>query len=245
MNLSEEILLRIMTYHQVPPCYLNFLTCCGGLAMTGACDVGFSGFRSHISLGAEKPTKEIPSLKRSARHYQIALKLESTRFVPATADEANQNKYKTYTAAIYHQFDVVHGTALWIITNPLEKVQPEDGSKPRPENTLWRDLQRELAADEYRVADRDLAPRFCATLDIFSYLADWSIGDMEFYLQFLDETFDGAVSQLATLAPHIPDPRSNSQWANFSRPTNTSIPLTPKVRVAMRRRRSLRKIYAS
>jgi hypothetical protein len=193
MNLSEEILLRIMTYHQVPPCYLNFLTCCGGLAMTGACDVAFSGFRHHLSLDAAASADAIPSLKRSGRHYQIALKLDSTRFVPAAADRANQDKYKTYTAAIYHQFDVVHGTALWIVANPLEPKKTEDG---RPENTLWKDLELELAADDYRIALPDLASRFHATLDIFSYLADWSVGDMEFYLQFLDETFDEAVSQL-------------------------------------------------
>jgi hypothetical protein len=41
---------------------------------------------------------------------------------------------------------------------------------------LWRDLEVDIAANDYRVAHNGLESRFRATLDVFSYLANWSVG---------------------------------------------------------------------
>ncbi|KAK0614072.1 hypothetical protein B0T14DRAFT_499425 [Immersiella caudata] len=76
--------------------------------------------------------------------------------------------------------------AFWVVADPLEF------QKERQENTLWKDLEVELAADDYRITRPDRESRFRATLNTFSCLADWSVGFMEFYLHFLGMRFDEA-----------------------------------------------------
>jgi len=206
MNLDMSSLYLILTYHQVHPCYLNFLTCCGTKPTTGASDVGFGGFRGYVSPGAAAQGNQaigpINSLGRSGRHYQLCLKLESFRRDNA-APTANipgkpqPSVYKPMATAIYHQFDVGTGTSLWIISNPLENINPlspETRTRGNRVNLLWEDVKLRMAQNDYRVADGNFGTRFQASLDVVHLLSEWSVGDMDYHLNYLDITFDGIVS---------------------------------------------------
>ena len=194
MNLSTDVLLRIFTYHQVPPCYLNFVTCSG--SQTGASDVGFGGFRAHSLLKEPNISPKVLDLGRSGVYYRMSIKLQSNRrdtSIGAITEDSRQGAfaYRRLTAAIYHQFDVDKGTALWIITNPLDRSS---------ENPLWNDLESVVRIadpkneDHYAVASERPGVRFEAPLDVLISLAEWSIGDTAFYLHHLDEKLSDVVS---------------------------------------------------
>ncbi len=75
MNLSEEVMLRIFTYHQVSPCYLNFIACFG--SRTGASDLRFGGFRSIAS--SDNP---------AALRLRVSIAAASTINSPSTYEES-------------------------------------------------------------------------------------------------------------------------------------------------------------
>jgi hypothetical protein len=189
MNLSKDMMLRIFTYHQVSPCYLNFIACFG--SRTGASDLRFGGFRSHSFL--RQPGPAVAGLNRSGVHYQLSIKLQSIKMdnnmgrVQAAGPQ-RAHKYRNPTAAIYHQFDMMKGTSLWILTSPLE-LSDEGLTNP-----LWNGIQDFLAIRRYPVASDTESDRFGASLGVLVYLAEWSVGDVAFYLHYLDENLTSIVS---------------------------------------------------
>lgn len=177
--------MRILSYHQVPSCYLNFLTFLG--STTGAADLGFSGFRAESSLA--KPRIELGKLGRSGRRIQLCYTLgtvEDNR-PEIEANELNSRADKRWLrphASIHHQFDSEKGTMLWIITAPLRL---QYGNLPSQSRIWTDDFKHHIENNHYR--HKFLTPESCfaASLDIHLKLAAWSIGDFSYCLQDTDE----------------------------------------------------------
>lgn len=192
MNLKRDILFRILTYHQVSPCYLNFITCAE--SYTGARYLSFGGFRAQRFLQEGQRGPSIASLGRSGTHYHLSFKLRSVRKDRSTslADDPTSrqgaHKYREMTALVFHQFDVKNGNALWILTNPLEEKvsQSFDKKSHGNMNPLWEDVKKSIATMQYKVASDDISERFSASLSVLMKLAEWTIGDSAFYLHYLD-----------------------------------------------------------
>ncbi len=80
------------------------------------------------------------------------------------------------------------GTSLWILTSALE---PSEGGLANP---LWSGLKYFLADRRYPVASDKESDRFGASLDVLVHLAEWGVGDVAFYLHYLDEKLTDIVS---------------------------------------------------
>lgn len=103
----------ILSFHQVMPCFLEFLTVFG--RQDEAKDPRFTGFRELIVLGHQSEVLAVPDLGRSGRHYQLCYNIKSV--VNKGGDEGRPmfNPWSTRQAAVHHQFDVVSGNTLWIV----------------------------------------------------------------------------------------------------------------------------------
>jgi hypothetical protein len=208
------MLLQVLTYHQVSPCYLNFLASYG--SYSGASDLRFGGFRRHRFHTPDRRGPALPSLGRSGCHYQISFKLQTIqRYRPQPGDGATpidkhlqgEEKWRKPTAVIYHQFDLKNCTALWICTSPLRGFQ---GSRPR--NRLWKAIHDSIADIGYQVSSVLEHERFNASLSVALSIAEMSIGDCSFYLHDKEEQIFSTVSpvQFGRWSPSS----SRSSWPN-------------------------------
>jgi hypothetical protein len=69
------MLLRLLTYHYVSPCFLNFISYFGHNPMTGDSDLFFGGFRSLKTFA--HPNFRVEELGRSGFHYQLSFELRT------------------------------------------------------------------------------------------------------------------------------------------------------------------------
>jgi hypothetical protein len=98
-------------------------------------------------------------------------------------------EYRHTSSAIYHQFDVETGRALWIITGPLQPRRQEGAYNP-----LWAEVHNNLRYSRYSIASDCADERFAASLDILTHLAEWCIGDGAYYLHNMDQRLEEIVS---------------------------------------------------
>jgi hypothetical protein len=113
LKITQRMLCRILTYHQVAPDYLNFLYIFG--KQSRAQDLRYSGFRSHASLTVARPGMAIPDLGRSGSCFELCYNLKTVVCKNPSADHL-QRTWAIRQGAVYHQFDVLNGKALWLMT---------------------------------------------------------------------------------------------------------------------------------
>src|SRR5262249_43909072 len=108
------MLARILSFHQVMPEYLDFMTSFG--LQSSARDVRFSGFRRQVNLKQPPAALVVDSLGRSGRQYQLAYNLKGVTLKGVDVDDVQKSEWSIRNAAFYHQFDVGTGRAVWIVT---------------------------------------------------------------------------------------------------------------------------------
>ena len=132
LKCTKQMLLRLLTYHQVMPAYLDFLTVFG--SHTGPKELRFSGFRDQIHF--ESSGNPIDPLRRSGRQYQLSFNLKSVICKTPPTTHVESSVWSIRPVAIHHQFDIEEGTTLWIITKgnlELQKrVKDMTSSQGRP-----------------------------------------------------------------------------------------------------------------
>ncbi|KAE9966408.1 hypothetical protein BLS_007031 [Venturia inaequalis] len=89
LKITKDMLTKILTYHQVMPVYLDFMSVFG--EYSDQRDLRFSGFREQSSMKETQTGLVVP-------------------------EAPIKNVWSIQQAAIHHQFDVIEGTTLWIIT---------------------------------------------------------------------------------------------------------------------------------
>jgi len=131
------MLVRILSYHQVMPAYLDFLSVFGQQSKPR--DLRFSGFREQSVLSNPPRGLIIPAFGRSGCQIQLCYNLKSPSIVPSKS--AMPKEWSIRQVAVHHQFDVVEGTALWIITKGdqlfKERIQDLTGKDGRPEDRAF------------------------------------------------------------------------------------------------------------
>ena len=169
------MLTRILSFHQVMPCYLDFISVFG--AQKFARELRFSGFREWISLDATLPACAAPTLGRSGYQYQLCYNLKA----PASIRDGVTNNWSIRQAAFHHQFDVKVGTTLWIIAKGnwelKDRIQHLTG-------VTGSDVARGLQTVEQC---------FNASLAIHLLCCHWCIEDWRWYIQYLEDTIDEEV----------------------------------------------------
>jgi hypothetical protein len=177
IQLTEELLFMILSYHQVSPCYLNFVTCLSPNASTN--NMRSSGFSAQTFFD-DRQDRAIPGLGRSGFHFQVSLRLSACfRLKPAT--NARPGAVPPWTqpqAAVYHHFDVQQARALWILTSPRKSF-----AYTETHNILWEQIHEVIEPKNFAGLLSDhAAERFRASLDILFAVAEWSCSDFVFYL---------------------------------------------------------------
>ncbi|OQU97587.1 hypothetical protein CLAIMM_03497 isoform 3 [Cladophialophora immunda] len=134
---------KIFSYHQVMPVYLDFIFVFG--AQSEPRDRRFSGFRQHSFLSDPPRGLVIPDLGRSGRLYQLCYNLKTVTLKSEDPKDISLSEWSIQPAAIHHQFDIVYGTTLWIVTKGgddlLERYKSLTGKEGRPENKAFNTLQ--------------------------------------------------------------------------------------------------------
>ncbi|KAF1997328.1 hypothetical protein P154DRAFT_441433, partial [Amniculicola lignicola CBS 123094] len=168
-------LVEILSYHQVMPTYLDFMFVFG--AQSDPTDLRFGGFREQVMM--KKDTAEglsIPELGRSGRQFQLCYNLKGVSFKQSDNDNFNHDEWSIRQAAVYHQFDVAHGTALWIVTKGRldlqERYRDLTGANGRPEDRSFSTLENCFRSS--------LAPHL-----LFSH---WATEDWRWYIRWLESS---------------------------------------------------------
>ena len=172
---------KILSYHQVNPTYITFCLSFGYQKHRPR-DFRFSGFRSHTTFSGSSRGLEIFSRGRSGLQYQINYNL---RIVESSNPPGTHDKDKVWArrqAAFHHQFDIVYGTSLWIITSG------NDALKTRIQNLL--PLEKDLG--KYGFA----TPADCLKTSLIVHLeyCHWSGSQWRLYIGWLEEQIENLVS---------------------------------------------------
>ena len=173
------MLMRLLSYHQVMPRYLEFLFLFGQRANPH--DLRYSGFREQTSLELQTPGQKLPALRRSGKHYQLCYNLKSVGSSSPPDTALTNQHWSIRHAAIYHQFDVEMGTTLWIIT--------------KGDLSLKKDVE-EVTGPDGRPEDKSFSTpsqAFRSSLGIHALIAHWASNDWRWYLQWLEDSVDKEV----------------------------------------------------
>jgi Mg2+ and Co2+ transporter CorA len=173
LKVTRESLTRVLTYHQVMPSYLDFMYVFGKQEKPR--DLGYSGFREQTLLSDPPRGPAVNVLGRSGRQYQMSYNLKAPFFKTSP-----DNLWTIRQAAIHHQFDIVEGTSLWVITkgdrelkNRIELMTGPDG---RPEDHAFT-----TAADCFK-----------SSLAVHTLIAHWAGEDWRWRIQTLEDDIDRA-----------------------------------------------------
>ncbi|KAH9909280.1 hypothetical protein F4778DRAFT_776432 [Xylariomycetidae sp. FL2044] len=205
LNLTRDMLMLILTYHQVSSCYLNFITFFG--SKTGACDLSFGGFQAESTL--LRPGHTSARLRRSGRRIKISYTLgaveDNRKEAPTIPNVPNSTGDKEGAgqhwirpvASIHHQFDPVEGTSLWIITAPLTTpAKPAGKSKGK----IWTpEFRRFITEKHQRDQFASTASCFAASLDVHLRLAAWSVAEFPYCLESVDASIRNLTDQYIDL----------------------------------------------
>jgi hypothetical protein len=120
LRITRSSLCQLFTYYQVMPSYLDFMMLFG--ANSDPLDLRYGGFCEHVMIQDPPLGCRITQLGRSGRHLQLCYNLKSAILKGVTYPQDSGNtdgeQWRIRQAAIYHQFDIVFGTTLWVLTDP-------------------------------------------------------------------------------------------------------------------------------
>lgn len=180
LKISHAMANLLLTYHQVMPSYLDFVSVFG--AQLEQREVRYSGFHVQSTLGTQSNEHPpVPSLGRSGRGYQLCYNLK------AVVDKGGEGKEKEWSkrqAAVHHQFDIKNGNALWICT------------EGRALGGFFERV-RDLTQDDKRRKDWSYGNRlecFLSSLATHLSCCYWSIEEWRSYLSWLEETVEKEAS---------------------------------------------------
>lgn len=180
LKLSRKMLVRILSYHQVMPSYIDFLCVFG--SQDEPRDLRFASFREQTLISEPARGPAVEALGRSGRQFQICYNLKAANCTSSANTKVQAKQWSIRQVAIHHQFDVKTGTTLWIVTkgdkeikNRIEDLTGPDG---RPEDTDFS------------------TPEECfkRTLGAHMVYCHWSAEDWRAYVQWLEEYIDRGAS---------------------------------------------------
>ncbi|KAL8668913.1 MAG: hypothetical protein Q9168_006473 [Polycauliona sp. 1 TL-2023] len=172
LKVSRRMLTRILTYHQVMPCFLDFI-CNFGLS-NDAREMRHSGFRELVLLKGTSGGLAIPSLGRSGRQFQLCYNLKSV----LPYETGPPARWAVEQTLVHHQFDIEQGTTLWIIVKGdldlKDRIQSMTGKDGRPRDRAFG------------------TPEECLRSSLVVHLLHgyWSSDYWRWYIQHIEDTID-------------------------------------------------------
>jgi hypothetical protein len=187
LKITRTMLTRILSYHQVMAGYLDFISVFG--LQSEPRDLRFSGFREQTLLNNPARGPAVLSLGRSGRQYQLCYNLKAVSCKQGQTTSLEGKEWSIRQAAFHHQFDVVGGTTLWIVTQGRHEIKDRiknlTGKNGRPEDRACGTVEE----------------CFRSTLAVHLLLANWSVEEWRWYIQWLEKVID---RQVSIYLAHIP-----------------------------------------
>ncbi|OCK89415.1 uncharacterized protein K441DRAFT_644795 [Cenococcum geophilum 1.58] len=175
LKITRRMLVRILSYHQVMPGYLDFISVFGAQNLPR--DLRFSGFREQTLLSNSARRQSVPALGRSGRQFQLCYNLKTVSCLSPSTPTKNK-EWSIRQAAFHHQFDVDEGTTLWIVTKGnleiKKRIQDMTGKDGRPEDKSFGTP----------------AECFKSSLAVHLLNSHWSTEDWRWYVQWLEDVVD-------------------------------------------------------
>ncbi|KFY09750.1 hypothetical protein V492_05364 [Pseudogymnoascus sp. VKM F-4246] len=197
LRITRKMMLRILSYHQVMPDYLDFLFPFG--LQSEQRDFRFSAFREQTLLKSPACGPAVPGLRRSGRQIQLSFNLKGVHCSSGAEVPTREKIWSPRQAAVYHQFDMELGTTLWILTKGnLElktRIQDMTGTHGRLEDKSYGAVSQCLIS----------------SLAVHLLLCQWSCGDWRWYILWLEEV-------IAEETWHVNLPRSDREVRYEYRP---------------------------
>ena len=184
LRITRSMLVQILTYHQVMPVYLDFIFVFG--AQSDPRDLRFSGFRQQSMMRDSPRGPSIPGLGRSGRQFQLCYNLKGVTLKTKNAENINLSEWSIRQAAIHHQFDVIYGTTLWIVTKGRldmhQRFKHLTGRDGQPEDKSFGDVYE----------------CFRSSLAAHLMYCHWSTEGWRWYIRWLEDVIDKEVRRMNT-----------------------------------------------
>ena len=164
---------RIMTFHQVMPEFLDFVSVFG--TADNSRSLRFSAFKQQSTLSSTLALTGMGDLRRSVERYQLCYNL---RAVSRRRDPANMwgINMRPLQAAFHHQFDVHTSHALWIIAKGDLAMRQRINSK-------MSELRYGTAVECFK-----------SSLDVHLIHCRWATEGWTWYLQWWEDKLQNEVN---------------------------------------------------
>lgn len=172
------MLVRVLSYHQVIPGYVDHLLEFDGQGHARK-DM-YSGFLSQTLLN-HTPSMEVDCLGRSGRQLQLCYNLRSIGRTKRNHLAPCHKQWSFRQGAFHHQFDILKGTAVWIITTA------DLGLKRRFEESAGKTGKDK----QFQTPEQCLK----ISLRVHLLLCDWAHENWRPYFIWLDGTVEDEVSK--------------------------------------------------
>ncbi|KAH8807982.1 hypothetical protein F5884DRAFT_350507 [Xylogone sp. PMI_703] len=170
------MLVRILTYHQLMPGFIDFLCVFG--SQDEPRGLRFSGFREQTLLSKHIRGPAVEFLGRSGRQFQLCYNLKAVNCTSPPDTKFLMKQWSIRQAGIHHQFDVETGITVWIVVKGDKEI------KNRIED---------LTGPDGRPEDRSFnSPGECfnRTLGAHMVYCHWATEGWRSYIQWLEEYID-------------------------------------------------------
>ncbi|TRX91143.1 hypothetical protein FHL15_007931 [Xylaria flabelliformis] len=180
LDVTRQIFTKILSFHQVMPAYLDFVMAFG--QQEEPKDLRFSSFKKQVSLAPSVRMPNIPELDRSGQQFQLCYNLKHI------ARKDNVGFSNIRQAAFHHQFDVITGKTLWIVTAGRRDLQER-----------YKDLTGEGAKVESKSFKTPIEC-FRSSLAAHTMFCAWAIENWRWYIKSLENNLEAA-TRLTILGP--------------------------------------------
>ncbi|KAL2075032.1 hypothetical protein VTL71DRAFT_8812 [Oculimacula yallundae] len=179
LTVTRNMASRILTYFQVMPNYIDFLSvfAVDFGEQVEAVELRFSGFRERVLLSTEARGVQLPCAGLTGQNFQLCYNLKCVALKYGSGKREDW-LWSPRQAVFHHQFDVGEGTTLWIIASARDELQYRFS---------------DLTGSEGRSEDRAFktpAESFISSLSVHLLLAQWATEDWRGYIRWLEQVLE-------------------------------------------------------
>lgn len=198
LQLTQPMLLKILTAYQIMPSYLELLSAFG--EQSDPKNSRFSAFYKQDFT--RQPTYPATLLGNGGKHLGICYSLRGVAPKIVQTSDGPQVEWSIRSAAILHQLDLEQGRALWLVTHGRRELLQR-----------YDDLQH--AVDTAPGTQQgDFARRIQDSLHTHLMLCDWSTEGWTAYISFLEDV----VAKEARIPPNCCTEVRQADLLMISRP---------------------------
>ncbi|KAK8006642.1 hypothetical protein PG991_012939 [Apiospora marii] len=168
---------EIMTYHQVMPDIVHFISLFGEQSQPN--DLNFSGFSAQPIATKPVDGKSVQGLGRSGKQYQLCYNLKCVNLKKPHPTDSTFDEWSIRQAVIHHQFDV-DGHTFWLVVK---------GGRDLELQKRFKDLMGDRSPLECRSFGTP-GESFRSTLSAHLMYCLWAREDWRGYIGWLERSVD-------------------------------------------------------